>query len=74
MDHHRRLQRQLPDPAAALHGDPAAGARILQHALCPGISGQFLGRDQLLAVETAVVDPAVGVARTEQAGSTIGSR
>ena len=62
VNHGRRLQVELADAAAALHRDPAAGAGVLERALGPGLERQLLGAEQLLAVDRAVDDPAVGVA------------
>ena len=61
-DHHRRLDIERADAAAALHGDPAARAGILQRAACARLERQLLRAEQLLAVDRAVDDPAIGVA------------
>jgi hypothetical protein len=50
-DHGRGLQGQLADAALALHGDPAAGAGVLERALGARLDGQFLGAEELLAVD-----------------------
>ena len=74
VDHHRRLQGELADPPAALHRDPAAGPRVAKHELGPRLDRQLLGRNELLAVEMAIVDPAIGIAGARRrTGSTIGS-
>ena len=58
----RRLQGQFTHAAAALHGDQAVGAVVLDRRLDAGIERQFLRREQLLAVDLAVDDPAIDVA------------
>ena len=50
------------DRAGALHADEAVGAGVLDGALGAGIDGEFLGGEELFAVDLAVDDPAVDVA------------
>src|ERR1039458_6833395 len=47
------------DLAAALDADEAVGAFVFDGALGAGLDGQLLGREELLAVDLAIDDPAV---------------
>ena len=42
---------ELAHAALALHGDPAAGAGVLDRALRAGLERQFLGAEELLAID-----------------------
>src|SRR5690349_16491769 len=56
-DHGRCLQVQPADPPAALHGDPAASAGVLQCTLRARLDRQLFGTEELLSVNRAVDDP-----------------
>ena len=61
-DEFRTDQRLTVDLAGALHADEAVSAGILDGAFGAGIHGEFLGGEELFAVNFAVNDPAVDVA------------
>ena len=61
-DHRRSLQRQFSHASSTLDRDPAAGPRILQQTLSTGLHRQLLGAEELLTIDRAVDNPAVGMA------------
>ena len=60
--------------AFALHRDPAAGAGVFHRDLCARLERELLRAEELLAVDVAVDDPAVGRAGALRFSSMIGSR
>ena len=66
-DEVRAVDGQLADRAAALDDDQAVGARVLDRDRAAGLDGQLAGAEELLAVDAAVDDPLVDVARRRAA-------
>ena len=57
------VDRQLADQAAPLHRDQTVSPRVLDRDRAAGLDRQLAGAEELLAVDRAVDDPLVDVAR-----------
>ena len=73
-DEVRAVDRQLADQAAALNDDQAVSTRVLDRDRPARLDRQLAGAEELLAVDAAVDDPLVDVARRRPPERTIGSR